>query len=132
MEVSKVIAWNEQRYKQIKDIEKVFDVKDTTFLNISLLQEEVNELVEVLSEFGKTMDQRVNVKVLHEGLDVVFVVIGILWKHGYSTEQITKAFDILCQANDEKVKVCMNSAVKTRKNPDAVPTLDRIKEALGE
>jgi len=71
----RVIAWNEKRYDQVFDY----------FLAEKLLLEETEELYAATSL----------VEQLDAVGDIIFVAIGVLWKLGFTKEQLTFIFDAI-------------------------------------
>lgn len=125
----RVIDWNKARYLPLSKLKNKVDQRDAVLLEQALVREETQELLDELQVHRSNLEGDTNYKVLHEGLDVIYVVIGILWKHGFSQEQIVKAYNTLCDCNDKKASENFKAHIKVGKSP-GVNTLNAIIESI--
>jgi predicted HAD superfamily Cof-like phosphohydrolase len=82
--VKRICKWNEERGNSKGNF--------NTSLELALLTEELNEFTRSDKEVDK----------LDALVDIIFVAIGSMHKLGLTPQQIVRAIEIVCDANDQK------------------------------
>ena len=113
--ITRVIAWNSQRYNQ----EYSHD------LTVDLLYEEIGELYESTEDVDK----------LDALVDIVYVVVGAMWKLGLTEAQIVQAIHVVCDSNASK-RIDNNTPSHIKANLDKGPNFitpePKLQEILNE
>jgi predicted HAD superfamily Cof-like phosphohydrolase len=111
--IKRICKWNEDRGNECGSIDN---------------QLEYDMLSEELEEFKNAND---TVDKLDALVDLAFVTIGSMHKLGLSPQQIDKAINIVCDANDKKLAE-KNANGKIQKPNDFVPPETKLQEILDE
>ena len=94
------------------------------YLETDMLQEELNELTEAMCSNDP-------VETIDGAIDLLFVVQWTLHKLGLTSDQITKAYDIVCESNMSKLWAKKNLEWKvTKGNNFIAPDFSEIIETL--
>lgn len=83
-------------------------------LGMRLIDEEADELDEAVRSGDRA-------QILKESLDLIWVILGNLNRHGISPEQVDHGWDRLCRSNQSKVGAPLDANGKLTKGPNYVP-----------
>ena len=111
--IKRICKWNETRGNKRGSIDKQ--------LEQDMLDEELEEFKDA-EDFVDELDALI---------DLTFVTIGSMHKLGLSPQQIDKAINIVCDANDKKLAK-KNADGKIQKPEDFEPPEKKLQEILDE